>query len=126
MADVSLFWDNIYATTGYSRDVDLGVFEAAREFFGDLEGKTVIEIGCGPGSYALRFASHGANVIGIDISKKAIDDLNEFCQQNGIQTVQGICANVLDLSAIPQADFVFGSMILHHIEPFKEFAQQLK
>lgn len=39
-----------------------------------LENKTVIDIGCGPGYYALSFASNGASkVLGIDFSQNMID-----------------------------------------------------
>ena len=38
-----------------------------------LGGKTVCDLGCGPGLYATRFAERGAVVQGVDFSKIAID-----------------------------------------------------
>jgi len=40
--------------------------------------------------------------------------------------VKPTCASALALDDIEQVDFVFGSMILHHIEPFEQFANQLR
>ena len=126
MSDVAGFWDTIYSSNPYSRRLELSVVQAAEKHFGDLRGKTVMEIGCGPGTSAIYFASRGADVVGIDISRKAIDDMNGLCARNGINNVKGICANVLDLSQFEPFDFVFGSMILHHIEPFGAFVAQLR
>ena len=120
------FWDTLYTTSSYSRDLNQPVVSAALNHFGDIRGKTILELGCGPGSSVLHFASCGANVIGVDISEKAITDLNTYCASNNISNVRGICASALDLSAIEPVDFVFGSMILHHLEPFPEFVIQLK
>lgn len=38
----------------------------------DFKNKKVLDIGCGTGTVCLYFASKGCNVVGIDISKKAI------------------------------------------------------
>ncbi len=39
---------------------------------GNLCGKRLIDIGCGPGSYSVEFAKRGANVLGIDLSQKML------------------------------------------------------
>jgi 2-polyprenyl-3-methyl-5-hydroxy-6-metoxy-1,4-benzoquinol methylase len=126
MSSVTSFWDNVYETTEYSRTLNPTLMQAALDHFGDIRGKSILEIGCGTGTCSLFFASHGANVTSVDISASAIGELNGLCRQNGITNVRGICANVLELGLLDRADFVFGSMILHHIEPFNEFARQLK
>ena len=38
-----------------------------------LDGQSVCDLGCGPGLYANRYASRGANVTGLDFSKNSID-----------------------------------------------------
>ena len=124
--DVAAFWDSIFSASTYSRKPDIPVIDAALNHFGDIRGKTIMEIGCGPGASALYFASLGADVIAIDISAKAISDLTEFCADHGITNVRPICVNVLDISTVGQVDFVFGCLILHHLEPFGQFASQLR
>jgi SAM-dependent methyltransferase len=126
MSNITEFWDSIYSNSTYSRRPELAVVEAAENHFAQLRGRSVMEIGCGPGASTFYFASRGAEVIGVDISAKAIDDMNDFCNSNGIKNVRGICANVLDLSKVEPVDFVFGSMILHHIEPFDSFVEELR
>jgi ubiquinone/menaquinone biosynthesis C-methylase UbiE len=46
---------------------------AILNLLGDLRGKSLIDIGCGPGVYSLEFAKRGAIVLGLDISQKMLD-----------------------------------------------------
>lgn len=126
MTGIAGFWDSIYSQDEYSRRLEINVVSAAQQHFGDIRGKKILEIGCGPGTSAFYFASQGADVTGIDISPKAIDDMNRLCQKNNIDNVRGICANAFDLRQVGSMDYVFGSMILHHIEPFRDFVKELR
>lgn len=40
-------------------------------------GKTVLDLGCGPGLYVKKFAATGANITGIDLSARSINYANE-------------------------------------------------
>ena len=125
MADVSKFWNDFYANTPASRDEKIEI-HIAQSYFGDLRGKTVVDIGCGPGPAALAFAAMGAkNVIALDVAQKTISDLKAFCAEKNITNVTPICADAIGIADIGPVDFVFGSMILHHIEPFADFADGL-
>ncbi|MCW4020633.1 MAG: methyltransferase domain-containing protein [Candidatus Bathyarchaeota archaeon] len=46
---------------------------AILNLLGDLQGKRLIDIGCGPGVYSLELAKRGADVLGVDISQKMLD-----------------------------------------------------
>jgi 2-polyprenyl-3-methyl-5-hydroxy-6-metoxy-1,4-benzoquinol methylase len=120
------FWDSVYSSTPYSRNLDLDVVEAARNHFGDLRNKAIIDIGCGPGQSSIYFASQGATVTAVDTSAKAIDDLKAICDRSHIQGVRAMCGSALDLQDLGPVDFVYGSMILHHIEPFDQFVIRLR
>ena len=51
-----------------------------------LTGKTVLEIGCGTGFFALETIRHGAvSCVGIDLSSAAIHEANEFARESGLQ-----------------------------------------
>jgi len=43
-----------------------------REFLGDIEGKTAVDVGCGNGSISYLLWSLGANVHSVDVSAKAL------------------------------------------------------
>src|SRR2546421_4941598 len=38
-----------------------------------IQGKRVLDIGCGPGLYAAWFVEHGAQVVGLDISSQMVE-----------------------------------------------------
>ena len=46
---------------------------AILNLLGNLLGKSLIDIGCGPGVYSVEFAKRGADVFGLDISRKMLD-----------------------------------------------------
>jgi SAM-dependent methyltransferase len=51
-----------------------------------LHGKTVLEIGCGTGFFALETLRSGAiSCVGIDLSSAAIHEANEFAKESGLQ-----------------------------------------
>ena len=51
-----------------------------------LVGKTVLDIGCGTGFFALETLRHGASsCIGVDLSSTAIHEANEFAKESGFQ-----------------------------------------
>ncbi len=51
-----------------------------------LVGKTVFDIGCGTGFFALETLKHGASsCVGVDLSSAAIHEANEFAKESGLQ-----------------------------------------
>ncbi len=98
----------------------------ALAFFGDLAGRTLVDLGCGNGKASLFFARHGARVIAVDSSSVAIENLSHFSTENGIRNLEPVCASAFDVASYGPADLVFGSMVLHHLEPFADFGFVLR
>ncbi|MBN3757150.1 methyltransferase domain-containing protein [Paraburkholderia sp. Tr-20389] len=133
MQQAQEFWDGVFQTRGNdaNRLVDVPdpknpVYMRALQHFGDVRGKTLVDLGCGAGASSLFFASMGANVVSIDLSSMAIDNLKRYCAQQGIDNISARVLSAQDIGLIEPADFVFGAMILHHIEPFSQFAASLR
>ena len=123
------FWDGVYTKTTYSRELSDGVKQAVQDavaFFGDLKGKTVVDVGCGAGATSLLLAQMGAQVVALDTSEVALAALRERCKLLGLDNVRTVQCGALAIDQIGTCDFAFGSMILHHIEPFGEFCAALK
>lgn len=122
------FWNNIYTKhkTSFPNEDDAVLLEAFRHFGGDVSGAKLLDLGCGDGSTSLFFAQKGANVVAIDISEAAIKGLSQFCQENQINNITPRQCSAFDILELGSFDFVFGNMILHHLEPFEEFAKILR
>jgi len=127
------FWETLFAqgaSNSYSTvempPADDPVLLAALQSFGALDGKRLLDIGCGSGRASLFFASHGARVTSVDLSANAIANLTQFCAARGITNIDARVLAAMQIDALGPFECVFGSMILHHIEPFHEFAAILR
>jgi SAM-dependent methyltransferase len=131
--DATHFWDNIFAQGAraeYSRvempDRTSPVLQRALRHFGNVQGRTLIDLGCGRGASSLYFASLGADVISVDLSAVAVRNLEQYCEAHQVRNVKPVRLSALELESLGTAHFVFGSMILHHIEPFARLADALR
>lgn len=61
-------------------------YEKTLEGCDPIEGKTVIDIGCGPGHYSVALAARGAtSVFGLDFARGMIDLAEANARQSGVQ-----------------------------------------
>lgn len=120
------FWNTIYGNnpTRIPNESDPMLLTAI-EYFGDVSNARVLDLGCGDGRSSLFFAKRGAEVVAIDISEVAIQNLSEFCQKHEIHNITPIQASAFEIAELGPFDFVFGNMILHHLEPFESFVKVL-
>lgn len=73
--------------------------------FGDVSGKSMLEICCGSGHSLLYNANKGAGELwGIDLSGKQLDNASKLLAENGI-SAKLICARMEDGSGIPKEYF---------------------
>ncbi len=122
------FWNKVYQENPTcSPDEEDPILLAALEHFGNnIKGSKLLDLGCGNGSSSLFFAKQGANVTSMDISEVAIQSLSQLCIESKIENITPIKCSAFDIAELGTFDFVFGSMILHHLEPFEIFSETLK
>jgi SAM-dependent methyltransferase len=65
----------------------------------------IADYGCGPGLYALRLARHGAQVTGIDFSKRSIEYAG-YAAKNESLSIRNINENYLDFETNGQFDLI--------------------
>jgi 2-polyprenyl-3-methyl-5-hydroxy-6-metoxy-1,4-benzoquinol methylase len=94
---------------------------AALEAFGTVDGARLLDLGCGGGEYSRFFAGRGARVTAVDQSEVAISALRDDCGAHSLNTITPVVADAFEIERLGPFDFVFGSMILHHLEPFDAF-----
>lgn len=88
------------------------------EFLGDLQGKRVLEMGCGLGSLSLLLAKSGAKLTAFDISAGSIEVAKERAAAAGV--ADRIQFDVCPAEQLPYEDgsfdIVFGKAVLHHLD----------
>ena len=87
------------------------------EWMGDLQGKQVLEVGCGCGEASVYFAMKGAHVTAVDISPGMLAVVQSLASRYGV-SVTTACASADQLSNIPNGafDYVYAANLLHHTD----------
>ncbi len=86
---------------------------------GKVKPCKTIDVGCGEGFYSIYLASKGFDVLGIDLSGKAIGYARENAAKRGLK-IRFMRMDVSDLDKLNEKfDFVFEWTIMHHIMPSK-------
>jgi len=90
-----------------------------------LEGKSVLDLGCGYGENCKKFSQLGASyVLGIDISKKMLSVAKE---QNTLPNVEFRELSMCDLRELDRKfDVVVSSLAFHYIEDFDALMSAIK
>lgn len=87
------------------------------EFLGDLNGKKVLEYGCGLGQLSVLLAKSGAEVHAFDISEASVEVTRKRAEVNGV--VDRITVTAAAGESLPFADesvdVVVGKAVLHHL-----------
>jgi SAM-dependent methyltransferase len=78
-----------------------------------LTRKTVLELGCGTGFFALETLRHGASsCVGLDLSSAAIHEANQFAKESGLQDrVRFEVANAASAQPLPSDVVVLDKVI---------------
>jgi len=93
-------------------------YRFVRDFFGpSVEGKRILEVGCGPGVVSVALAASGASVTAVDVSASGLRVTRERAERYGVgdrvQTVQA-AAEALDLPD-GSFDLFFAKAVVHHL-----------
>jgi ubiquinone/menaquinone biosynthesis C-methylase UbiE len=87
----------------------------------EIVGKTVLDMGCGSGRYAVALAGLGAAAVtAVDFQAKSYRRAEEFCRTQGLP-VRFAEADVLSLPFADRSfDFVFSNGVLHHTRSWQQ------
>ena len=94
--------------------------------FGDLEGKTIMDLGAGSGYFSFRLANHGAHVIAADVNDEFQESIREKLKQDDFKQLSG---NV-ELRKVPydnpnlkngEADGLLVVNTYHHLDDRTEY-----
>src|SRR5262245_47909638 len=84
---------------------------------GPLQGRRVLEVGCGDGRNAVMFARMGAHVTGIDVSPGALTVARQRAEVNGVADRLTLIGAPIEQADLPPGSFdvIWGDGILHHV-----------
>ena len=124
-------FDNETFFSGYKalRDSDCNANDlieqpAMRKLLPDLNGKSVLDLGCGYGHNCIDFVGRGAaRVVGIDISEKMLAVAKE---ESANAKIEYRNMSMTDISNLDEKfDFIYSSLAFHYVEDFDAFAKDM-
>ena len=116
----ALFWNDPHISTQMLKvHLDPNVDAASRrpetidrsiqwliKMLGLKTGASILDLGCGPGLYASRFARAGLQVTGMDYSRNSIDYASQYASENNVNVTYRY-QNYLELADENQYDAAF-------------------
>lgn len=90
----------------------------------ELNGKSVLDLGCGYGHNCVDFVNHGARrVVGIDISEKM---LSVAKSESASPEIEYLNMSMTDISSLNEKfDLIYSSLAFHYVEDFEAFARDM-
>ena len=99
-------------------------FKWVLDCLGDIKGKKILDVGCGDGALTYRIVKKGADVIGIDDSKKGIELAKEIFNKKKVSArfiLADVCQMPINDNSI---DYVVCSEVIEHLkEPEKMLSE---
>ncbi len=85
------------------------------QHMGNIQGKLLLDLGCGAGENSVYFARKGARCVAADYSPGMVDVALKLAAANGVK-IEGCTANAMALDFPDNTfDLVYASNLLHHI-----------
>jgi len=85
-------------------------------FLGNLQGKRILELGCGAGENSIYFALQGANVTATDISEGMLEKTNRLAKKYGVK-IDTHKMDAMNITFENDAfDVVYAANTLHHVD----------
>lgn len=90
----------------------------ASKVVGSLEGRRVLDLGCGWGEDTVWFAEHGARVYAVDISERMLSLAVQLASRRGVEGMVQVLKSAAESLPLGDNSFdvVFGRGTLHHVE----------
>jgi SAM-dependent methyltransferase len=86
------------------------------EEFGPLEGKRVLDYGCGAAEAGVYFAKQGASVVGIDVSAGMLAAASRLAARHGVALETRLVTGGGIPAESAEFDLIYGNGVLHHVD----------
>ena len=102
-------------------------FDKVMEYTNPVEGKRVLDIGCGPGLYSVVLAKNGASqVVGVDFADEMLQIARSKAEEFGVQDrCEFLTMDAMDYSSEEKANYTIVMGVMDYIESPATFVRHL-
>jgi 2-polyprenyl-3-methyl-5-hydroxy-6-metoxy-1,4-benzoquinol methylase len=88
--------------------------------------ESILEIGCGIGTYSIPLLREGSSVTGIDISEKSLEVYKQFAEREKLHgRLKLVVQKAEEIDSIGTYDMVICRHVLHHVDDVDEVARRI-
>lgn len=122
------FWDKSAPYFGRTRGTKFIVYPALKRLCGIVKDKRILDIGCATGELAIDLARAGADVVGIDFSRKMIEIAIKDARHRRVGQVKFLAADARDLKIIDNQkfDLIIINVLFPHLKEKKDIEKVLR
>jgi SAM-dependent methyltransferase len=129
--EIKGYWDKLFVPLSKKEFYEIEETHKYDNFaqFSRWNGKKVLEIGCGVGVDAIRFAQTGAKVSAVDLSETAISLAKKYAQEVGQNDIRFYTGNAEELTRIvpvEKYDLIYSLGVIHHTVNTAGVVDQIK
>lgn len=122
-------WSNLRGSlSNFRSDVGIkdDVYNLHREWYGDLTGKRVLDLGCGRGNtLMIEMAQQAEEYLAIDISAEGIAAARRRLDEHGLTDARAEVVDFLSPDFTEKFDVIYAYAVLHHFRYFDAFLEKL-
>jgi len=127
------FWGSAWASEKWTKGTELITIHMQRTaidfsyaMMGDLQGKTVLEVGCGSGLQAVELAQKGAKVTAIDLSESSVATVAKIADETDLP-IMVKQMNAEAMSFVDESfDVVYINCVLMHVDQEKVLSEGMR
>ena len=115
---------------GYDTDVRLRrakiIADKIKSYVADGQKKIAMEYGCGTGLVGLLLENAFKQLLLVDSSSEMIKQVKLKIDKQGNPNIEACCCDLMvGVPEMPKMDYIFSSLVMHHIMDTREFLHRL-
>jgi len=116
---------------GYDTDIRLRrakiIADKIKSYVVDGQKRMAMEYGCGTGLVGLQLSDVFRQLFLIDSSSEMIKQVKSKIDKQGNPNIEACCCDLMvGVSKLPKMDYIFSSLVMHHIMDTREFLRRLR
>ena len=96
---------------------DLIEYPALKPFLDKIKNGSILDLGCGTGTYSRILSKNNQFVKSVDLSAKMLESFNNVIRENSISNIETVCSSIEEFNIAEDSyDFILSTLAFHYLE----------